>query len=523
MKTIVLIPTYNERSNIEILVKKILDNQPHLHIIVIDDNSPDGTADVVELLSHTNKNLKLLRRQTKEGLGKAYVHAYKEILQDGDAESVVMMDADLSHNPDVIPLMASLSKNFDLVVGSRYTVGGGVYGWELWRKYLSYFGNIYAKKVTSLPVSDCTSGFMMIKTDALKKVKFENMDSSGYAFLMELKFLLNSNGAKITEIPIIFHNRINGESKISFSIIKEGIMAPWKLFLKFRRPKIRFSWASKIYHFLTKIPILREIVFFLIKKTIPKSVNIPEGVLLLDQTDIAVSGALAHMSFEPLETEVFLSYLTSAMTIVDIGAHIGYYSVISAKRVGPRGKVFAFEPESRNFSLLCENIKANNHTNVVAINKALSDKVEKRDFFLEKYNKGHHSFAESDNSQRKITIETETLDHFLESVGNPVIDVIKIDIEGAEPIALSGMEKTISRSPKMVIITEVYPKVMERLGKSPAAYLKRLKNLGFSLSVIDEQMQKVIEIDNIEIFIKNFPKGESFKNIIAQKDKSGSH
>ncbi len=229
MKSIIVIPTYNEKDNIKVLLPRIFKLSPLIHVLVSDDSSPDGTGDLVKDLQKEYKNLSLISRPKKMGLGRAYIDAFREVLKDGEVKNVIMMDADLSHNPEYLGDMLGKSDEFGVVVGSRYVTGGKTVGWELWRRLLSYFGNLYCRLITSLPIHDCTSGFNVIDASMLKKIDMSKMDMSGYAFIMELKFLLYKAGANFTEIPITFVNRVGGESKISSHIISEGIIAPWKI------------------------------------------------------------------------------------------------------------------------------------------------------------------------------------------------------------------------------------------------------------------------------------------------------
>jgi dolichol-phosphate mannosyltransferase len=231
MRYTVITPTYNEAANIGTLVAEVFKRVPDVSVLVVDDNSPDGTSDVVRKLQAQYPNLSLFLRERKEGLGKAYISAFKRVLNDTDA--VIMMDADLSHHPEYLPKLIAAAEHADVVVGSRYMPGGATQGWELWRRILSRCGNWYARTVTGLPVRDCTAGFMLVKADFLRKVDFSQFDLSGYAFLIELKYLLWKAGARMAQVPIIFRNRIGGESKISSHIINEGILAPWKI--RFRK------------------------------------------------------------------------------------------------------------------------------------------------------------------------------------------------------------------------------------------------------------------------------------------------
>jgi dolichol-phosphate mannosyltransferase len=231
-KVSIILPTYNERENIEKLVPLIFSYVPDARIIVVDDNSPDGTSEVIEILQKNYPKLILIKRDRKDGLGKAYIHAFREALKDVDVGTVVMMDADFSHHPKYLPEMLSRVKDGSVVIGSRYVKGGKTTGWELWRRTLSVGGNWYCRIITGMPIRDCTGGFNAISASALRRIDLNALDLSGYAFIMDLKYALYSSGAIFTEIPIVFANRTKGDSKISNHIIREGIIAPWKIRLK---------------------------------------------------------------------------------------------------------------------------------------------------------------------------------------------------------------------------------------------------------------------------------------------------
>ncbi len=233
MKDIILMPTYNERENVKLIIPKIFSLLPNINIMVIDDNSPDGTTQTVESLMHRYQNLSLLKRQRKTGLGDAYKDAIGRIIADKEVRLVITMDADGSHDPDYLPdLLAEITDN-DLVIGSRYIKGGGIEKWEYWRRLLSKFGNLYSKFLTGMKINDFTAGFMCIRKELLERVNFDEIGSTGYAFLIEFKFYcINKLRAKVKEIPIIFKERGREESKISNQIIIEGMKAPLKLFIK---------------------------------------------------------------------------------------------------------------------------------------------------------------------------------------------------------------------------------------------------------------------------------------------------
>ena len=228
-KSVIVLPTYNERENMLALIPAIFTLLPDISILIVDDNSPDGTGEVVKRLMERYPTLKLLMRRGKEGLGKAYVHGFREALKDARVQTIVMMDGDLSHDPASIPRLLELRASFDLVIGSRYILGGETSGWELWRWALSRGGNIYARTILGVPFHDCTTGFNAISASLLHAIDFGKLNLSGYAFIMHLKYLLYKAGARVTEIPITYKNRTAGKSKISNHIIAEGVLAPWKM------------------------------------------------------------------------------------------------------------------------------------------------------------------------------------------------------------------------------------------------------------------------------------------------------
>ncbi len=205
---------------------------PWVSIVVADDNSPDGTGSAVLKLQRIYPNTSLISRPNKNGLGEAYIDAFGKVLQSSDVRAVIMMDADLSHNPEYLPEMIKKSELFGVVIGSRYVEGGKTVGWELWRRVLSFYGNLYCRIVTGMPIRDCTGGFNVINAENLRKIDFSKMDMSGYAFIMELKYLLYKSGSTFFEVPITFVNRAHGETKITSHIISEGIIAPWKMLWK---------------------------------------------------------------------------------------------------------------------------------------------------------------------------------------------------------------------------------------------------------------------------------------------------
>jgi len=231
-KVVGIIPTYNEAENIAQIIERVLQHAPEMRILVVDDNSPDGTADIVRTLMKTDPRITLLFREAKEGLGKAYLHAFSEVLKDPSVEWIQTMDADFSHDPKYLPGFFEVSKYADLVIGSRYIREGGMAELALWRRMLSRFASQYCHTITRIPIADCTAGFMLIRTDLLRTVSLSGFESSGFAFLMELKYALWKKGARIKESPIVFGNRGEGKSKLTKRIVVEGMLAPWRMKFK---------------------------------------------------------------------------------------------------------------------------------------------------------------------------------------------------------------------------------------------------------------------------------------------------
>jgi len=233
VKTLIVTPTYNERKNIRELVSTLFELNPDFHILVVDDSSPDGTAEIVEELQADCANLHLLSRNEKTGLGSAYIAGFNYALE-RDYEAVVQMDADMSHDPKDVPLLIEAIENADLAIGSRYISGINVVNWPLQRLIISYGANIYTRLVTRLPVRDATGGFKCWRREALEAINLDGVRSQGYSFQIEMTYRAWLKGFRITEIPIIFVDRTVGESKMTRSIMLEAaVMIPrlriWKL------------------------------------------------------------------------------------------------------------------------------------------------------------------------------------------------------------------------------------------------------------------------------------------------------
>ena len=228
MKTLVISPTYNEIKNIELLVKSILDSYPDFELLIVDDNSPDGTSNKVKTLQKTYKNLHLEIRQKKSGLGTAYIHGFQWALS-RDYDKIVQMDADLSHNPKDVSMMVDHLNNYDLVIGSRYIKGISVVNWPLRRLMLSYGANTYSRIITGMPIMDGTGGFKAWKAKVLRNINLDSVKSQGYSFQIEMNFRTWLKKYKIKETPIIFSDRTIGQSKMSKAIVYEAIFMVWRL------------------------------------------------------------------------------------------------------------------------------------------------------------------------------------------------------------------------------------------------------------------------------------------------------
>jgi|TARA_B110000263_G_C15311864_1_gene513940 dolichol-phosphate mannosyltransferase len=228
MKTLVISPTYNERKNIKHLVDTVLDNYPDYDLLIIDDNSPDGTSDKVIDLQSKYKNLYLEIREKKLGLGTAYIYGFKWAL-DHNYDRIVQMDADLSHNPKDLPMLVEQLNENDLVIGSRYIKGISVVNWPLRRLMLSYGANTYSRIITGMPIMDGTGGFKAWKSEVLSDIDLDSVRSQGYSFQIEMNFRTWIKNYKIKEVPIIFSDRTIGQSKMSKKIVYEAIFMVWRL------------------------------------------------------------------------------------------------------------------------------------------------------------------------------------------------------------------------------------------------------------------------------------------------------
>ena len=228
-RALVIVPTYNERENITRLIQAVLEKDPRLEMLVVDDGSPDGTGDIVESISATNKRVHVLLRPKKMGLGTAYIAGFQWSLE-RRYDYTFEMDADFSHDPAHLPQFLKEIQTADLVLGSRYRAGKvTVVNWPIDRLLLSYFANVYARVVTGLPLWDSTGGFKCYRRTVLEALDLSRVRSNGYAFQIEMSFRAWNKNFRIVEIPIVFVDRTEGTSKMSKSIVREAIWMVWRL------------------------------------------------------------------------------------------------------------------------------------------------------------------------------------------------------------------------------------------------------------------------------------------------------
>ncbi|HZY10179.1 MAG TPA: polyprenol monophosphomannose synthase [Bacteroidota bacterium] len=231
-RTLVVTPTYDEADNIEKFIKQVLAQDPNIDILIVDDNSPDGTGKIVEQLSKANSHVHLISRPRKMGLGTAYVEGFRFGIAH-KFDYVFEMDADFSHNPEEIPHFLEKVKTCDLVVGSRYTNGVRVVNWPIRRLLLSYAANVYTRMITGMPIKDATGGFKCFRRQVLEAIDLDKVHSNGYSFQIEMNFKAWSKRFKLCEHPITFVDRKSGISKMSRKIVYEAVFMVWKL--RFRK------------------------------------------------------------------------------------------------------------------------------------------------------------------------------------------------------------------------------------------------------------------------------------------------
>jgi dolichol-phosphate mannosyltransferase len=230
-RALVVVPTYNEAMNLPLIVPQILAQDSRIDVLVVDDNSPDGTGQMADEMAQAEPRIHVLHRPGKGGLGKAYLAGFRWALE-RDYEFVFEMDADFSHDPRFLGLFLEAARDADLVIGSRYKTGVNVINWPMSRLLLSIGANQYAQKVTGLPIVDSTGGFKCFRRRVLEAIDFERVRSNGYSFQIEMTFRAWKKGFRLVEIPIVFTDRVEGQSKMNKRIVREAIWMVWWLRLK---------------------------------------------------------------------------------------------------------------------------------------------------------------------------------------------------------------------------------------------------------------------------------------------------
>ncbi len=228
---LVVVPTYNERVNLPIIVPAILQQDPRLDVLVVDDNSPDGTGAIADTLATESTRVHVLHREAKQGLGKAYLAGFTWALA-RSYDLLIEMDADFSHDPKFLPELIRAAEAADLVIGSRYKTGVNVINWPMSRLLLSIGANQYARWITGLPLTDSTGGFKCFRRSVLEAIDFTRVRSNGYAFQIEMSYRAWRKGFRLVEVPIVFTDRIEGQSKMNKRIVREAIWMVWWLRLR---------------------------------------------------------------------------------------------------------------------------------------------------------------------------------------------------------------------------------------------------------------------------------------------------
>lgn len=228
MKVLIIIPTYNEKENIERLISTVLTQHEAIELLIVDDNSPDGTATLVENMMASEPRIHILKRPGKMGLGSAYVTGFKYALKEG-YDYIMEMDADFSHNPNDVPKLIEAAQSNDLVIGSRYCNGINIINWPIERLLISYFASKYVRIITGMPIKDPTGGFKCFNRRVLEKIDLDNIHSEGYSFQIEMNYKAWVKGFRLKEVSIVFTERVDGHSKMSKKIVYEAAWMVWKL------------------------------------------------------------------------------------------------------------------------------------------------------------------------------------------------------------------------------------------------------------------------------------------------------
>lgn len=228
MTALVIIPTYNERDNIAMLVERLM-AQPQVRVMVVDDNSPDGTGAIADTLATSYPGrVSVLHRTADRGFGRSYIDGIRRAIEE-PVDVVCQMDSDLSHDPGRLPDLIAAASHADVAIGSRYVAGGAIVNWPARRRLLSRFANIYVRALTGMQVHDCTSGYRCWRRDALAALPLDRFVSDGYSFLVEMLFVAARQGRRIAEVPITYVERRDGQSKMSHGVILESAVTPWRL------------------------------------------------------------------------------------------------------------------------------------------------------------------------------------------------------------------------------------------------------------------------------------------------------
>ena len=236
MNAVVIVPTYNERENIPPLVEALL-RHDGVRVLVVDDQSPDGTGAVADDMAARHPGrVDVLHRTSNRGLGRSYVDGIARALATG-ADLICQMDADFSHDPAVLPALLAAARDADIVIGSRYVEGGGVVNWPLRRRLLSRFANAYVRAITHVTAHDCTSGYRCWRREALASLPLDTFVSDGYSFLVEMLFVASRQGRRVAEVPIVYVERREGQSKMSRAVIVESAITPWRLVAQRKRAR----------------------------------------------------------------------------------------------------------------------------------------------------------------------------------------------------------------------------------------------------------------------------------------------
>ncbi|MBP9732119.1 MAG: FkbM family methyltransferase [Candidatus Magasanikbacteria bacterium] len=519
----IIIPTYNESKNLPLVVEEIFSiadtKSFDIEIIVVDDNSPDGTGSVADSLKQKFP-VKVIHRAGKLGLGSAVREGFKL----SGREILGVMDADFSHDPQILNALLRSLETHDIAIGSRFTIGSTVEKWEWWRKILSQAGVIIARAITG--VHDPLSGYFFFNRDVIKNT---DLTVSGYKILLEI--LVKGTFSRVHELPYNFRVRKFSTSKLNskeyYLFLKQiiiysgyrvkknmekGVKKILAIILKF----FPISILLFVYKILCKSSFLKKYINNVICAVIPESVKLGDKTLFLNKLDPIVSGSLTFGIYESFETQIFKRMLKPDMVVVDIGANIGYFTLIAAEQVGSQGKVLAFEPENENFALLEKNITYNNLSNVKLFHTALGDSEGTIELFKSEVNKGDHRIYNVENESReRVTVQITKLDTVCKVLDVHTIDIIKIDVQGAEGIVLAGMKNILQESPTLIMFIEFFPLGLRTMGVDPLSFLNELSKT-FVLSEIDEHKKEIVLLSDLSELVRR-NSGEKYTNLICQK------